>query len=189
MPFSRARGNKIGADILKFQVWCFIDFWPLFEGRRNYRWHFCMIVQGQHIDTVNFIIWHFFQFDLLFALWPLIHRSDKEVTVDTFASSSKTNTFTFYFCHFTYFLIWPFFDLWPFNHRSDEEVNVDTYACLTNTNTLTNLLLSFDTFCDLTFLTFDPLSISRTKRSPWTLLQFRPRLTHWPVYFCHFTHL
>ena len=25
VPFSRARG-KLGGDILKFQVWCFIDF-------------------------------------------------------------------------------------------------------------------------------------------------------------------
>ena len=38
------------------------------------------------------------------------------------------------------------------------------------------------------FLTFDPLSVGRTKRSPWTLLHHRPRLTHWPFHFCHLKH-
>ena len=48
--------------------------------------------------------------------------------------------------------------------------------------------LSFDTFCNLTFLTFDPLSVGRTMWSPWTLLYLRSRLTHWPFYFCHLTY-
>ena len=90
--------------------------------------------------------------------------------------------------HLTLFSTWPFFDLWPLISRSDKEVTVDSFASSSMTNTLTLLLLSFDTFCNLTFFTFDPLSVGRTKRSPWTLSHLRPRLTHWPVYFCHLKH-
>ena len=50
-----------------------------------------------------------------------------------------------------------FFDLWPFYRRSDEELTVDTYSCLANTNTSALLLLSFDTFCNLTFFDLWPL--------------------------------
>ena len=171
MLFSRARG-KLGVDILKFQVWCFIDFWPLFVCRWSYRWHFCMFVQGQHID--NFVIWHCFQFDL----WPLICRLDKEVTVDTYACLPNTNTLTLLLLSFDTFCNLTL--LWPFNRRSDGEVTVDTYACLPNTKTLTLFVI-------WPFLTFDPLSVGQTKRSPWTLLHLPPRLTHWPFHFCHLT--
>ena len=227
MPFSRARG-KLGVDILKFQAWCFIDFWPLFVW--SYRWHFCMFVQGQHIDTVNFVIWHCFQFDFSLTFDPLSIGRTKRSPWTLLHLRPRLTHWPFYFCHLTHLVIWPFFDLWSFNHRSDEEVTVDTYVCLPNTNALTLLLLSFGTFfnlpcfnlwpfilrsdkevtvdtyaclpntntltliCHLTrfviwpFLTFDPLSVGRTKRSPWTLLHLRRRLTHWHCYFCHLTH-
>ena len=137
-----------------FVIWPFFDLRPF--NQRGHRGHLCMFAQHQHIDPLTFVIWHILQFDFS-DLWPLIRRSDKEVTMDTFASSSNRPRLThwpFYFCHLTHFVIWPFFDLWPLNRRSDEEVTVDIYACLPNTNTtntLTLLLLSFDTFFYLTF--------------------------------------
>ena len=138
MPFSRARG-KLGINILKFQAWCFIDFWPLIMCRQSYHWHLHVCPrttqrQCQFCHLTLFSNWPFFD------LWPFIRRSEKEVTMDTFASWSKTTHWPFYFCHLTHFVTWPFFDLWPFNRRSDKEVTVDTYACFLNTNTLSLLL-------------------------------------------------
>ena len=94
----------------------------------------------------HFVIWPFLTFDPLSvgrtkrSPWTLLHLRP------------RLTHWPFYFCHLTHFVIWPFFDLWPLNRRSDKEVTVDTYACLPNTDTLTLLLLSFDTFCNLTFL-------------------------------------
>ena len=154
-----------------------------------------MFVQGQHIDTVNFVIWHCFQFALsltsdplsvgrtkrspwtllhlrpslthwpfyvchlthfviwpFFDLWPFNRRSDEEVTVDTYGFLPTPTDLPFYFCHLTHFAIWPFLTFWLLIRRSEKEVTVDTFASSSKTNTLTLLFLSFDTFCNLTFL-------------------------------------
>ena len=89
-----------------------------------------------------------------------------------------------YCCHLKLFEIRPCltFDL---IRRSDEEVTVDFFWCLTKINTLTVLLLSFHVVCDLTFLTFDPLTIGQMKRSPWTFFDVWPRPIFWQCYFCH----
>ena len=144
VPFSRARG-KLGVDILKFQIWCFIDFWPLFVCRQSYRWHFCMFVQRQHIDTVNFVNWHYFQFDLSLTFDSLSLGRTKRSPWTLLHLRPRLTHWPFYFCHLTHFVIWPFFDLWP-------------------------------------------LSVGRTKRWLWTRLHLRPRLTHWHLYFGHLTH-
>ena len=113
--------------------------------RRSYHWQFCMFLQGQHIDTVNFVIWHCFQFDLSLTFDPLSVGRTKRSQWTLLHLCPRVTHWPFYFCHLTH--------------------------------------LYFD------FLTFDPLSVGRTKRSPWTLLHLRPRLTHWPFNFCHLTHL
>ena len=125
------------------------------------------------------VVWDLTFFDL----WPLNHRSGEEVTVDTFWCLTPTNTLAVLVLPLKIVQnLTPFFDLfdlWPFFRRSDEEVTVDFFWCLTKINTLTVLLLSFHVVCDLTFLTFDPLTIGQVKRSPWTLFDVWPRPTLW----------
>ena len=141
MPFSRARG-KLGVDILKFQVWYVIDFWPLFVCRRSYRWHICMFVQGQHIDTDIFVIWHSFQFDLSLTFEPLSIGWTKRSPWTLMHVCPTPTHWLFYdtFCNLTLSVgrtkrspwtllhLCPRLTHWPF------------------------LLLSFDTFFNLTFL-------------------------------------
>ena len=115
-----------------------------------------MLVQGHHIDNVNFGIRHCFQFDLSLTFDPLSVGRTKGHRGHLHVCPTLTH-WSFNFCHLTHFVIWLFFDLWLFNRWSDKEVTVDTYACLPNTNTLTLLLLSFDTFCNLTFFDLWPL--------------------------------
>ena len=116
-----------------------------------------MLVQGHHIDNVNFGIRHFFQFDLSLTFDPLSVGRTKRSPWTLLHVCPTLTHWSFNFCHLTHFVICLFFDLWPFNRWSDKEVTVDTYACLPNTNTLTLLLLSFDTFCNLTFFEIWPL--------------------------------
>ena len=136
-----------------------------------------MCVQGQHTDTVNFVIWQFsirpfLTFDPLSVgqtkrlTWTLLHP--------------RLTHWPFHFCHLTHFVIWPFFDLWPLNRRSKRSLWTLMHVC--PTDTLTLLLLLLNTFCNLTF---DPLTIGRTKRSPWTLMHVCPTPTHQHCYFCY----
>ena len=119
--------------------------------RRSNLSHLCMFVQSQHIDTVNFVIWHCFQFNLSLTFDPLSVGRTKWSPWTLLHLRPRLTHWPFYFCHLAHFVIWPFFDLWPLNCRTDKEITVDTFASLSKTNTLTLLLLSFDTFCNLTF--------------------------------------
>ena len=100
------------------------------------------------------LIWNFTFFDL----WPLNRRSDKEVTVDTFACLPKVNMLTPLVLPFN--VVWnlTLFDLWPLNRRSDKEVTVKTFACLSKGNMLAPLILPFDVFLkfDLCIWLCDP---------------------------------
>ena len=152
VPFSRARG-KLGVDLFKvssLSVSLTSDHYSFV--RRSNLSHLCMFIQGQHIDTVNVVIWHCFQFNLFLTFDPLSVGRTKRSQWTLLHLRPRLTHWPLYFCHLTHFVIWPFFDLWPLNCRSDKEVTVDTFASLSKTNTLTLLLLSFDTFCNLTFL-------------------------------------
>ena len=144
------------------QVWPFFDLCPI--GRLklmisdNYMDHACYTLMHlcprQHIDPVTFVIWHFFSIWPFFDLWPLniVGRTKRSPLWTLLHLRPRLTYWPLYFCHLTHFVIWPFFDLWPLNCRSDKEVTVDTFASSSKTNILTLLLLSFDTFCNLTFL-------------------------------------
>ena len=181
MPFSSARG-KLGVDILKFLVWCFIDFWPIFVYRRSYRWHFCMFVQGQHVDTVNVV--DLTLFSILPSFDPLSVGRTKRSPRTLLHLRPRVAHWPFYFCHLTHFIIWPLtFDLLTVGQTKRSQW-ILLHVCSTPTH------WSFN-FCHLTHfviwpsLTFDPLSVGRTKRSPWTLMHVCPTPTHWHCYFCH----
>ena len=86
------------------------------------------------------------------------------------------------------------FDLWPLNHRSDKEITMNTFWWLTLTNTLAWSVLFLKGFLNFellhvfkqiwAFLTFDPLTTGRMKRSPWTLFDNWHWPTHWHGQFC-----
>ena len=59
-----------------------------------------MSVHSQQVDIVTFAILHNFQILIFFDLWHLNGRSDKNVTVDTFACLSMCNTLTLLFLPF-----------------------------------------------------------------------------------------
>ena len=158
----------------------------LFVCRRSYCWRFCMFVQGQHIDIVNFVIWHYFQFDLSLTFDPLCVGRTKTSPWTLLHLRPRLTQWPLYF-HLTHFVIWPFFNLWPFNSRSERSPWTLMHVCPTPTN-WPFYICHFTHLLIWPFLTFDPLSVGRTKRSPWTLLHLRPRLTHWPFYFCHLTY-
>ena len=128
MPFSRARG-KLGVDIFEFQVWCFIDFWPLFVTNFTKLPLTLLHVCQDNTSTLFVVsIKHWFKFDLSLTFDPLSVGRTKR---SPFTRLHFCPHWPFYFCHLTHFVIWPFFDLWPFNRRSDEEITVDTYTYLT----------------------------------------------------------
>ena len=80
--------------------------------------------------------------------------------------------------------LWP---LWPLNRRSDEEVTVDNLGCLSKVNIIYTVTFAIwgCLWFDLS-LTFDPLTIGDTKRSPLTFLDVGPYCQHIDdCYFCH----
>ena len=179
-------------SLTHFVIWPFFDLWPLIP----------LSDKEVNVDTfasltkTNTLTLLLLSFDTVILLFDLSLTFDP-LTVDRAKRSPWTlmhvcptpTHWHCYFSHLTHFVIWPFFDLWPLIRRSDKEVTVDTFAFLTKTNTFTLFLLSFDTFCNLTFLLiFDPLTVGRMKRSPWTLMHVCPTPTHWHNYFCHLTH-
>ena len=100
-----------------------------------------------------FLIWNFTFFDL----WPLNRRSDKEVTVDSFACFPKAYMLTSLVLPFD--VVWnlTFFDRWPLNRRSGDEVTVDAFASWPKAYMLAPLVLPFDVVWNLTFI-FDLLT-------------------------------
>ena len=89
------------------------------------------------------------QFDIIwyvtfFYLWPLNRRSDKKVTVETFAC--LTNAYMLEPLVLQFDIVWNLtvFDLWPLNRMSDEEVTVETFVRLTKAYKLALLVWQFD---------------------------------------------
>ena len=76
------------------------------------------------------------------------------------------------------------FDLWPLNYKWDKEL-IDIFYVFPRTKHWNCYFASWACLKFDLSLTFDLLTVGRTKRSPWTILDVCLWSTCWHCYFCY----
>ena len=159
--------------------------WPIYDLSSPKPWSYKEVTTSTFgcLTKTNTFVVLLFTFEVV---WCFVHsRSDEEVTVDTFWCLTKINTLTVLLLLFD--VVWKFDLFWPLRLLPHVRWrgHHGHFLMLTKINTLTGLLLSFDGYSTIwPYLAFDPFTVGRTKRSPWTPFDIWPQPTRWQCYFC-----